>query len=274
MVDRPDPAMPRQTPWLFRWFQRYSGRYAAKHFHAVRLARGSAAIPCSAGESLIFAMNHPSWWDLITAFLLSTRVPGYQHYAPIEAQMLEKYRFFARLGLFGVEPTPRGAAKFIRAVKAIFANSHHALWITAQGKFADPRQRPLDLRPGVGAAASRLESGWVVPVAVEYPFWQERTPEMLIRIGQPIAVTEHSLDARQWTHLIEERLTETMDQLAQDSISRDPARFENLIQGRVGVGGVYDWWRSLTGRLRGRPVVLGHGEPEISSTPREESIPQ
>jgi len=43
-------------------------------------------------------------------------------------------------------------------------------------------------------------------------------------------------------------LTATMDDLARDAISRDAGRFETLIQGRTGVGGVYGWWQALRGR--------------------------
>lgn len=264
-----DPAMPNYVPWLVRWFQRYSRKYAAKHFHAVRLAKGSAAIPKEDGEPLLFVTNHPSWWDVITAFIISSTIPEYRHYAPMDSVMLKKYGIFKRLGLFGVEQTPRGAAIFIRTVKAIFTNSHHALWVTAQGRFADARERPIDLRPGIGAAASRLTTGWVIPIAMEYPFWNERTPELLIRIGQPICIADHPYESQRWLELITHRLTETMDSLASDSISRDASRFEDLIKGRVGVGGVYDWWRSLVARLRGKKVDLGHSEHQPS---REDSV--
>lgn len=264
MADRSDPAMPRQSAWLFRWFQRYSRKYAAKHFHAVRLSKGSFSVPKSAGEPLIFVMNHPSWWDLITAFVLSNDLPDYQHYAPIESSMLGKYGFFSRLGLFGIDASPRGAAVFIRTVKTIFSKPGRALWITAQGHFVDPRKRPLDLRPGVGAVACRLDSGWVIPVAIEYPFWDERTPEMLIRFGEPLSLCDQTLDARQWTAKIEARLAETMDRLAEDAVTRDPNRFDDMLKGNVGVGGVYDFWRSLSGRISGRRADLGHSEPNRS----------
>lgn len=262
MPERVDPAMPRQSMWLFRWFQKYSRKYAAKHFHAVRLAKGSHSIPKTDGAPLIFVLNHPSWWDLITCFVLTNQLPDHKHFAPIDSAMLGKYGFFSRLGLFGIDSTPRGAAVFIRTVKAIFSKPNRALWITAQGGFADPRKRPLELRPGVGAAASRLDSGWAIPIAVEYPFWNERTPEMLIRVGEPIRLGYRSWDAKEWTAHIETKLTETMDRLAEDAVSRSPDRFDDILTGRVGVGGVYDYWRTLVAGLRGRRANLGHGEPK------------
>ena len=60
------------------------------------------------------------------------------------------------------------------------------LWVTAEGEFRDPRRRPLRLRSGVAHLLRRLGAGRVIPLAVEYPFWQERTPETLVaRLAKP-----------------------------------------------------------------------------------------
>jgi 1-acyl-sn-glycerol-3-phosphate acyltransferase len=253
----PDPAVPRVSNWLVRGFVRYCRRYVGKHFHAVRVSKQSSPVPAD-GRPLIFVLNHPAWWDVIVGAVLSTRFPGYRHYAPIEAPMLQKYRIFARLGIFGVEPTPRGAAVFLRTARAIFAQPYGALWVTAQGHFADVRERPIVLRPGVGAVAARLDRGAVVPVAVEYPFWDERTPEALVRFGEPLSIPA-DLDARTWTERIAIALGKTMDALAAEAVRREPAAFDVLIGGRVGVGGVYDLWRQAKGVLTGRRVDVGHG---------------
>lgn len=263
MAEYDDPALPNHSAWLVRWFQKYCRRYAAKHFHAIRLSKRSHPLPSATDTPIIIVMNHPAWWDVITAFILTSQLPEHRHYAPIDQEMFEKYRFFRKLGLFGVEPTARGAAKFIRTAKAIFSQSNNVLWITAQGRFSDPRERPLNLRPGVGAVATRLEKGLIVPVAVEYPFWEERTPELLVQIGEPIHIEAIQRDAREWTCYVEQKLCQVMDELAIDSISRDPQRFTPLIVGKVGVGGVYDWWRRFRNIISGKKSSLGHGKPEF-----------
>src|SRR4051812_46539236 len=119
MTDR-DPALPRQSAWLFRWFTRYSCRYAARHFHAVRRSCTSHPVPAD-GSPLLFVLNHPAWWDVLLVFVVVSQFPTYQHFAPIEAEMLKKYRFFGRLGFFGIEPTARGAAVLLRTARTIFA---------------------------------------------------------------------------------------------------------------------------------------------------------
>ncbi|QVL32862.1 lysophospholipid acyltransferase family protein [Telmatocola sphagniphila] len=257
--------LPRKTQWLWKGFYRYCRRYSAKHFHAVRLSKSSHLLNVAAGEPLVFVVNHPSWWDIIVCMLLSARYEKYQHFAPIEAGMLPKYKFFNRLGFFGVEETVEGARNFLRITQAIFSQPFNSLWITAQGEFVDPRVRPVKIRAGVGQLATRLKSGWIIPIALEYPFWNEKTPEALVRIGQPLKL-DQDLDRQQWTALIELHLQESMDRLAQEAILRDPAQFDTLILGKSGVGGVYDLWRRFKAALKGKKADLSHMDDRKVST--------
>jgi hypothetical protein len=117
----------------------------------------------------------------------------------------------------------------------------------------------------VGYVAARLKAGFVVPVALEYVFWDERTPEALIRFGEPIDLaTDRELDGRVLTASIEAALTRTQDVLAAEAIRRDPEAFEVLLAGKVGVGGFYDLWRRCTAWLRGARFNAAHGAPDAS----------
>lgn len=268
MSDIPDPAMPRQSDWWFNTFRWYSRRYIRKHFHALRLSKSSHPVPSGDGEALIFVINHPAWWDILVAFVLCERFKHYRHFAPIDSEMLEKYRMFAKMGFFGVEATPRGAARFLRTARAIFDTPYRSMWITAQGKFVDVRTRPVSLRPGIGYVASKLNEGYIVPVAIEYTFWEERTIEGLVRYGEPLKLADgRGWDRTAWTRRIEERLEVTQDELAREVMSRDPARFEILVAGKVGVGGVYDWWRKVKAWFRGRQFDVSHAsEPPLTES--------
>ncbi len=151
------------------------------------------------------------------------------------------------------------APRILRTSKTLFEGPGRALWITAQGSFVDPRVRPIKLQSGIGYVASRLTAGTIIPVAVEYPFWDQRTPEALIRYGKPLDLGErHGLDGREWTCRIEEALTAAQDALAAESVCRDPALFEMLIAGTVGVGGAYDRWRRWRSWLCGRRFEPSH----------------
>src|SRR5207237_12126 len=143
--------------------------------------------------------------------------------------------------------------------RTILSQPGRVFWVTAQGRFTDVRERPLGLRSGVGHLAARLDRGVVVPLAIEYAFWNERTPEALARFGEPLRIAHHpGLGGKEWTRLIEDALTRTLDTLSVEAISRDPDRFTELVSGRVGVGGVYDLWRRLKAWARGERFDPSH----------------
>ncbi len=109
------------------------------HFDAVRLSVGGRPGPVPDG-ALIVVLNHPSWWDPLVALVLTELFPDRTHFAPMDADSLRRYQFFERLGMFGVElGTRRGQRDFLRISRFILARERTALWVTAQGRFADPR---------------------------------------------------------------------------------------------------------------------------------------
>jgi len=253
--------VPRVSKPLLAWFSRYARGYCRKHLHAVRLVREPQP-PDGGARPLIVVLNHPSWWDpLLGLALAGARFADREHYAPIDADALGKYAFLGKLGLFPVERgTARGAASFLRTSRAVLARPRATLWITAQGHFADPRLRPPGLQAGVGRLAHRLDDAWILPLAVELPFWEERTPEALLRFGDPVRIERGgALTAEAWTTLVEERLGAAQDALADLALQRDAGAFETILGGRSGIGGVYDAWRRLRARFRGERLDASHG---------------
>lgn len=220
-------------------------------------------------------LNHASWWDpLVCLTLWDRRFRHLTPFAPIDSNALEKYRFFRRLGFYGVEPdSRRGAATFLNVSLAILNRPSTLLWVTPQARFADVRERPLALRPGLGHLASRLSRSLrtasesspgirgvrFVPLAIEYTWWHERTPEILIRFGTPVEVTASGPEAADWTRRWETELEKTMDTLASEARRRDPDGFEPVLDGRAGVGLGYDLWRRVRATVRGQTFDKRHG---------------
>ena len=249
----------RRSPLLVSLFSAYVRRYAARHFHAVRLSRAVGA-PADSHKPILVVLNHPSWWDPLTCIVLTQLFPNRTHYAPMEAAALARYRFFERLGFFGIEPgTVGGGIGFLRTSMAILAGPQNMLWVTAQGRFVDPRQRPLRLQAGVGRLAAHLSDGVILPLALEYPFWNERKAEALARFGEPLfTAPNRRRTPEEWITAIEQGLQDAQDALAKEACSRNPAAFDVLVSGGSGVGGVYDLWRSMRAWLRGERFRSEH----------------
>jgi 1-acyl-sn-glycerol-3-phosphate acyltransferase len=261
---------PEISPLLLSMFERYAGRDLARHLHAVRLSQAQRPDPMAIrGKPLIVYFNHPSWWDPLVCLRLAEQFfPDRRNYAPLDAAALARDRFLERLGFFGVElGSARGARHFLTVSRQVLSQSDSALWIAAEGQLTDPRVRPVRLRSGIGHLAVRVRQAVLLPLALEYPFWEERTPEALARFGEEIPAGEAGLKATDWTAVLETRLQAALDALAADSLARDPGRFDALPGGAAGTGGVYDTWRRLKARFRSEPFQPEHGSEELPGVP-------
>lgn len=240
---------------------RYFARFFRRHMNALRLARWGEPVVAPGSGPLVIYVNHPSWWDAAVIVLAAKALlPGHETYAPFEAAMLRKYRIFGRIGAFAVDlESRRGAAAFLVASADVLSRPERALWITAQGRFSDVRERPLGLKPGLARLAEIAPNALFLPLAIEYGFWTERGPEAFLAFG-PLRRGEDLLALEREARLasLEAGLVTTLDRLSLDVISRDPDRFRTLIEGRAGVGGVYDGWRRVAALVRGRRFDPAH----------------
>lgn len=254
-----DPQQLRSERWL-RFFDRALTHKLRASFHALRLAKpGLPAI--DEALPLIVYCNHPSWWDgAFVPVLVKRLFPARRAFGPIDRAALQRYGFMRRLGFFGVQTgSYAGAATFLRVGRRVLAQPDTVFVLTPQGRFNDARHRPVRLQSGLAGLISSVPRVTVLPLALEYPFWTESKPEALARFGEPgVMGTESTgwLSDIQWT--LETRLGAVMDQLADDAISRDPARFELLLEGSAGVGGIYDAWRRLKAWGSGQRFDAAH----------------
>jgi 1-acyl-sn-glycerol-3-phosphate acyltransferase len=255
---------PLISPMALRFFRRIARGYFRRHFHAVRISgaeRFSTLAGSDAGPVIVYA-NHSSWWDPMVSVYLAERLMGArQHYAPMDAAALERYAVLKRVGIFGVDMnSARGAVQFLKTSEAILA-AGGVVWVTPQGRFIDGRARPLKFKPGLSVLASRVaeSSGrcTVVPLAIEYPFWDERLPECLLRFGEPVKV-DSGQDAETLQQQLVESLEATMNTLCVMAMERDDRSFDTLSHGRLGTGGFYGGWQKLKASFTCRAYHAEH----------------
>jgi 1-acyl-sn-glycerol-3-phosphate acyltransferase len=253
------PHISRPTLWFFRQIVR---GYFRRHFRAVRISQAERFTSLPAGPLIVYA-NHSSWWDPMVCVILAHRLmPQRRHYAPMDADALERYGILKRIGIFGVDMhSIRGAARFLRTGLDLLAGGG-VLWITPQGRFADNRERPLGFKPGLASLAAKVPGGCtVMPLAIEYTFWDERLPETLLHFGEPVFVD--GLGAEAVEQHLESALLETMETLKQKALTRNPREFNVLQTGRAGTGGYYEFGQRLLARLRGRVYQADHTPPPV-----------
>jgi len=248
---------------MHRMMVRVFRRFFNRHMNALRVAHWGVPDRLSGGPVIVYS-NHPAWWDAVVYILAADHfLPDHESYAPIDAAMLRRYGIFGRIGAFGVDlDTRRGAADVLAAGAAILSRPDRSLWITAQGRFSDVRERPLGLKPGIAHLVALAPDCTVIPLAIEYGFWLERGAEACLAFGAPMHGRDLlRLDRRARLLHLEDRLEETLERLGSDVAARDPARFKTVLEGRSGIGGVYDAWRRMTSAWRGRRFDPSHEGP-------------
>ena len=254
--------VPPVSNWLQNGFHRFLHFYLRRHFHAIAIDRESR---CDATLDpdlpLIVYGNHPSWWDpLIAHYLNLVLFPQRQFYAPIDATALEQYKVFGKLGFYGVEMHAKsGAAAFLKTSSAILHAGNSAIWMTPEGRFADVRDHNASLMPGLAHLCSRMDRGYVLPLVLEYPFWEERLPECLARMGPPMDVSVERTKS-DWSELLESQLRATQSQLSEQAIRRESQPFDNLVSGKRGTGFFYDSFRRMKSLITGSQFRASHGD--------------
>lgn len=256
------PGFPRRpSRALLRFFDVYLHFFVRKHFHALRLAhaeRWPGSAEATDDLPLIVCLNHPSWWDPLTAIVLSRFLErDADHYAPIDALAIERYGILERLGLFAVEQGSRkGAVQFLRSGAAVLSAQRSVLWVTPQGGFTDVRTRPVAFRAGLDALLRRMPRVRVLPLALEYTFWDERLPEALAMLGRPLVFSRG--DAAAPGEQVAAALERAQDELAILASRRDSSLFCTVLTGAAGTSGMYGGWQRVRARLRGERFDAEH----------------
>ena len=109
-----------KSPSLLRWFRLYNRHYLRRNFHRVHLHGEPNLLQGDGKTPLLICANHSSWWDLLLGVLGDELLSDWDSYAPMDEVQLRRYRFFASLGVIGVDRSSlQGAKEFIAFAKKL-----------------------------------------------------------------------------------------------------------------------------------------------------------
>lgn len=241
------------SPRFAAWFSSYVRWLVRRKFHAVRIAQPEVFTRLANDQRpLIGVMNHPGWWDPLSIMVVHGSLLGLRPAAaPMDNSQLEKFGFFKRLGLFGVDPDDPGTQPaMMQHMAGVWANEPRTvLWVTPQGRFVDPRV-PVEPRPGTATIAARTPGVRLVSLAIEYVFWLDQKPEILLRAAE--IPTPDKPTTPHWHRAIQHTMQHNADALASLAIARNPAPFQTLISSNSGINPAMNLWLRLRGK---RPEI-------------------
>lgn len=255
---------PHVTKWLYNGFARYARRLIRRRFHAMRVTESSLPSP-RADDSMLIYTNHASWWDPLMAVVVNELLfAPRQFHAPIDEEALQQYAVLGRLGFFPVRKHADDGALVFQLTMLSILKSGASAFITPEGQFTDVRA-DIPFRPGLAHLLAGLPSDapvMVLPMAVEYVFWNESTPEILIEFGEPMRPEAVATDCAvsDWDARLRHALRTTQSQLAQRAMARSDEPFRTLVVGAGGERGLYDIARRLKSWLSGHRFSAEHDQ--------------
>ena len=262
-----------KTPWLQNLFSQYTRRYLQRNFHAIYQYGATPCADLTENIPLLVALNHSSWWDVLLGLLAAEDFFSREWYGVMDARQLERYQFFARLGMIGVDRESLvGVKEFLAYSETLLQNTPRALWLTPQGEMLSNLRRPVRFQPGIGHLAERLGDFYFTTVVFHYEFWNEKRPEAFISLS-PVERVRVGADfrRREFVAAQERRIERQLDELLEAVQSRDAGRFCPLLQGATGISATYDLIRAVGAKLRGQDFRSEHSDivtPQWKQTAR------
>jgi 1-acyl-sn-glycerol-3-phosphate acyltransferase len=167
----------RHAAWADVVFRPYLREITRRTFEAVRLLGEAPELPRDV--PLIIVANHGTWWDGFFIYLLNTVVLHRRLYIMMLEEQLRRYRFFRRLGAFGIE---RGHPRSVRASLSysaeVLMDASNCLCVFPQGSMRRLHDRPLGFKRGLESVLSMHgRAACILPVAIACEFLGERRPE-------------------------------------------------------------------------------------------------
>ena len=180
----------RKLPPFNFALRRWLTRVLRRRFHNVYVAGGEHLRALGAARPVVGCVNHTNWWDGFVLYVLSHRLLPHDIYLAMEEKNLRRYRFFAWMGVFGVNLAERRTAwpGLRYALRLLRRKPEHRpaalVWMFVQGKLLRP-QVPVEVKPGASFLASR-SGATLLPLVIRYDWLIESRPSIFVRAGAPL----------------------------------------------------------------------------------------
>jgi chlorobactene lauroyltransferase len=221
----------KKSRWFEEIFAVYSRNLLRRRFHSLNASGLDFLKKQNADAPFLIYANHSSWWDGLIAFRLSREIK-LNSFIMMEEKHLKRLFLFRRLGAFSVvRENPREAAKSLDyAANLLKENQNRTLWIFPQGEILPNDKRPLSFYRGAARVIEKAGRIAAVPLAIRYEFLGEFKPEIFVKIDAPQLIqVDKNLNAKSLTKQFEQCLTETLDALKTDVLTKRFDDYEKIV---------------------------------------------
>lgn len=196
--------------------------------------------------TILFA-PHCNWWDGIVMYNITHRI--FHKEIRIMVEELNRFPLLRYSGAYSVnKKSPQSAMKALQYSVKVVGDLKNMLCIFPQGIIRPPHYRPMEFQTGLAYIAQNAVKKFgrvnLIPTAVDYTFLRDNRPEVMVKFGERIELTNANIDRKELTHILEHSLTKACDDLATDISKGQVNDYKILFKQHL------KWYRRIEQRLK------------------------
>jgi 1-acyl-sn-glycerol-3-phosphate acyltransferase len=174
-----------------------------RHFHSFHLYGN---IPKPDPElPLLLIPNHSTWWDGFFVYLLNDQFLKRETYLMMLDRQLAKYKFFARVGAFGITPgNKKNVQESLNYTAELLQKKNVLITIFPQGVLLPWGKRPLNFKKGIESIIQLFNKPInILPLAIRAEYGREQRADAFFQFGENFVVDAESFQGIKWLEEIE-----------------------------------------------------------------------
>ena len=200
--------------------------------------------------TILFA-PHCNWWDGIVLYNTTHRI--FHKEIRLMVEELNRFPLLRRGGAYSVnKKSAQSAMKALQYSVDVVGDLRNMLCIFPQGIIRPPHFRPIEFQTGLAYIAENAVKRYgkvnLIPMAVDYTFFRDNRPEVIVEFGKRIELRKDNeldkLSRKELTHYLEHALTETCDNQFKEMSQGDISNYKILFKQHL------KWYRRIEQRLK------------------------
>ena len=217
--------------------------YAFRYKGAENYFEGAPDVPV-----ILFA-PHSNWWDGIVFYNITHRI--FHKEIRLMVEELNRFPLLRRGGAYSVnKKSPQSAMKALQYSVDVVGDLRNILCIFPQGIIRPPHYRPIEFQTGLAYIAQNAVKRYgkvnLIPLALDYTFFRDNRPEVIVEFGKRIELNRDNLpkDRKELTHKLEKAMEDVCDNQAYEISHGDITKYNILFKQHL------KWYRRIEQRLK------------------------
>lgn len=202
---------------------------------------------CNDNYPTILFAPHCNWWDGIVLYNITHRI--FRKEIRLMVEELNRFPLLKRGGAYSVnKKSVQSAMESLKYSVDVMGDLKNLLCIFPQGIIRPPHYRPIEFQTGLAYIAQNAVKKYgkvhLIPMAIDYCFFRDNRPEIMVRFGDRITLDNPKADRKELTQMLERSLEQTCDNQFQEISQGEISDYKILFKQHL------KWYRRIEQRLK------------------------